>query len=479
MRVSAETVPKTWDEASLASGQVKPPVAGATIKQVPASYYYRMKERVMFRMYPVYSSKAEPPGYLDKLAQCEPEITFDASKLNTEQDWVAAGAQVFRYPISSWPADKAVPYLRGVMERSGIRPARDGTYPQFAIIVPKKGVVLAGFLACATCHTRIQPDGSVIEGAQGTLPDLILGFPPDVKEARAFQRALYRVPWLDKDPIDRVQVMSVDEINAVKAAIPLGVVARHGSSLFTPVQIPDLIGIRDRKYLDHTGLMLHRGIGDLMRYAALNNGTAPAGLDMLADYSGFIPIGNLGSDGDNKLAPPEAMDRYSDAQLFALAKFIYSLTPPPNPNHPSALTQRGEKIFTREGCPGCHTPPLYTSNKLTLATGFTPAAEDLKKYDIFPVSVGTDPDLTLKTRRGTGFYKMPSLKGVWYRSMFGHSGWCATLEDWLNPRRTRDDYVPTGFKPYGAQTYAVKGHPFGLDLSESDRTALISFLKTL
>jgi hypothetical protein len=39
--------------------------------------------------------------------------------------------------------------------------------------------------------------------------------------------------------------------------------------------------------------------------------------------------------------------------------------------------------------------------------------------------------------------------------------------------------VPTGFKPYGAKTFAVKGHPFGLDLSVEDRKALIAFLKTL
>jgi hypothetical protein len=83
------------------------------------------------------------------------------------------------------------------------------------------------------------------------------------------------------------------------------------------------------------------------------------------------------------------------------------------------------------------------------------------------------------TSRGTGYYKVPSLKGVWYRSMFGHSGWCATLEDWLDPRRVRDDYVPTGFKPYGAKTYAVKGHPFGLDLSAEDKKALIVFLNSL
>ena len=136
-------------------------------------------------------------------------------------------------------------------------------------------------------------------------------------------------------------------------------------------------------------------------------------------------------------------------------------------------------MFEREGCAGCHTPPLYTNNKLTLAEGFTPPAGADKKYDILPISVGTDPNLTLKTRRGTGYYKVPSLKGVWYRGMFGHSGWCATLEDWFDPRHVRDDYVPTGFKPYGATTYAIKDHAFGLDLSAEDRKALIGFLKTL
>lgn len=38
-----------------------------------------------------------------------------------------------------------------------------------------------------------------------------------------------------------------------------------------------------------------------------------------------------------------------------------------------------------------------------------------KLCDILGMSVGTDPDLTLKTKRGTGYYKVPSLKGVWYR----------------------------------------------------------------
>ena len=36
-----------------------------------------------------------------------------------------------------------------------------------------------------------------------------------------------------------------------------------------PTKIPDLIGVKDRKYIDHTGTHAHRNIGDLMRYAAL------------------------------------------------------------------------------------------------------------------------------------------------------------------------------------------------------------------
>jgi hypothetical protein len=63
--------------------------------------------------------------------------------------------------------------------------------------------------------------------------------------------------------------------------------------------------------------------------------------------------------------------------------------------------------------------------------------------------------------------------------MFGHSGWCATLEDWFDPMRTHDNYVPTGFKPYGKDTFAVKGHPFGLDLTAEEKKDLIAFLKTL
>ena len=259
----------------------------------------------------------------------------------------------------------------------------------------------------------------------------------------------------------------LDTLVAEREAIPPGVNARPRTSPFNPAQIPDLIGVKDRKYLDHTGLMLHRGIGDLMRYAATNQDA-----DFLARHGEFFPLGSL--------PPPERYrGRFSDAQLYALALYVYSLEPPSNPNLPDAASGKGEQIFHREGCAGCHTAPLYTNNKLTPVEGFAVPEEHSRKYDILPVVVGTDPGLALKTRRGTGYYKVPSLKGVWYRGPFEHSGSVATLEDWFDPKRLREDYTPTGFRGYGVKTRAVKGHQFGLDLSTEDKKALIAFLNTL
>ena len=111
--------------------------------------------------------------------------------------------------------------------------------------------------------------------------------------------------------------------------------------------------------------------------------------------------------------------------------------------------------------------------------GFNVPEDHRQKYDVAWASIGTDPRLTLQTRRGTGYYKVPSLKGVWYRGPFEHNGSIATLEDWFDPRRLRDDYIPTGFSGAGGKARAVKGHTFGLGLSPSDRHALIAFLKTL
>src|ERR1044072_7585271 len=325
------------------------------------------------------------------------------------------------------------------------------------------------------CHTRVLTDGTVVKGAQSNFPfEMAATFSIARKftaeRARAFERIFFDTPWIKDNLLSELDQATLDQLAEWHAAIPPGVLARQGSSPFSPPQIPDLIRVGEGKYLDHTGLQQQRSIADLMRYAAINQGA-----NDLASFAGFIPAAK-----DLRTLPePTSQLRYSDEQLYALALYLYALKPPPNPNPFNAQAARGQKIFEQQGCAACHAPPLYTNNKLTPAEGFEVPAEHFKKFDILPLSIGTDPTLALKTRRGTGYYKVPSLKGVWYRGPFEHNGSIATLEDWFDPARLSETYVPTGFKGYGVRTRAVKGHRFGLGLSAADRQALILFLKTL
>jgi hypothetical protein len=130
----------------------------------------------------------------------------------------------------------------------------------------------------------------------------------------------------------------------------------------------------------------------------------------------------------------------------------------------------------REKCGTCHAPPLYSNNKLIPAGGFEPAPS---VPDVLPVRIGVDPRYTFETHKSTGYYKVPSLKGLWYRGPLGHHGSAASLEDWLDPARIRDDYVPTGYKGYDGKTRSIPGHLFGLALPATERKDLITFLRTL
>ena len=94
---------------------------------------------------------------------------------------------------------------------------------------------------------------------------------------------------------------------------------------------------------------------------------------------------------------------------------------------------------------------------------------------ILNASMGTDPTTPMKTRPGTGFYKVPSLRGVWFPSGFGHRGRPARMEEWFDPARLKDDYVSKGFH---RRAGAIKGHEFGLHLTSEEPHNLIAFLRT-
>ncbi len=477
----AVSIPEFWSDELLHDYELPLASPEYTPRHISRDHYYALPERTLYKSYPIYHPSREPAGYLDTLRTLEPEVAFDSAKLATEADWVAAGRDVFQMPISY---NGPIVFMRMVRdpqwyERHRVPLTPDGVMPFARYVIRRQGDVAVGNASCAMCHTRVMRDGAVVQGAQGNFPfeavtaTTLDGAPPPV--TRLLFQVLVATPWI-RPATERLEAMTPEQFQQALAAVPAGIIVRQRTSLFSPPAIPDLIGIRDRRYLDKSGLGRHRGIADLMRYAAMNQL-----LDVNGNYGGFVP-----NSADGRTVPPPgkgffagSTSRHSDPQLYALAQFIYSLAPPPNPNLSDARAERGQRVFNASGCVRCHTPPLYTSNTLIPADGFTPPADHYKKYDIHDERVGSDPTLTMATRRGTGYYKIPSLKGVWCRGPFEHSGSVATLEDWFNPARRRDDYVPTGFVGAGVKTRAVKGHPFGLSLSAEDRAALIAFLKTL
>ncbi|HYB94771.1 MAG TPA: hypothetical protein VEC39_07345, partial [Vicinamibacterales bacterium] len=460
-------IPEFWSDELLHDYELPLATASATPRHVSRDYYYALPERILYKSYPIYHPSREPAGYLDTLKAAEPQRIFDPAALTTEADWINAGRDVFEMPIDYDGPIVTMEMIRDPQwyERHRVPLTSEGVMPFARYVVRERGRVAVGNLACSMCHTRVMPDGRAILGAQGNFPfdpvtsDTIPPLPPPV--VRLVRNALSAAPW-DPAVSSRLDAMTGAQLQQALAAVPPGVLVRQGTSLFAPPAIPDLIGLRERRYFDKTGLGRHRGIADVMRYAAMNQT-----MDMLGNFGGYIPAA-----ADGKTLPPPgkasfsgAGDRYSDPQLYALAQFIYSLTPPPNPHPFDERAKRGERVFNASGCARCHTPPLYTANKLVPADGFTPPADHYQRFDILDARVGTDPTLTMSTRRGTGYYKIPSLKGVWYRGPFEHNGSVATLEDWFNPARLEADYVPTGWIGPGVKTRAVKGHPFGLNLS--------------
>jgi mono/diheme cytochrome c family protein len=469
-------IPKAWDDKEVESMEVPLAQRDRSPRYMTSAEYYALKVRPIYRSYPMYAKGREPAGYIESLKQKDPEIIFDPAKLHTKEDWIQAGKLVFESETLFRPAPTNSPSAEEVppwhVTSEGILPS---TVPGFRYYIRKKGVLEVGSNACATCHTRPMPDGTSFEGGQGitSRPVAVAAAISTVRNytSEAFQSSVDRawvnfgVPWImSKEEFERslTREQLIRELEASRRSV----FPRQGTSHSHPVRVPSLVGIQDIKYLDATGLVRHRSIGDIMRYAIINEG-----LDTLAHYGDFQP-----SPTGTATFSGEAGTRYSDEQLYALALYIYSLKPPPNPNPFDDQARHGQQIFQQQGCPACHTPPFYTNNMLNPAKGFK-VPDDLRNTDaIMSTSIGTDPTLAMQTRRGTGFYKVPSLRGIWFRTGMGHAGQAETLEEWFDPARLQTDYVPKGFH---LAPGPIEGHEKGLTLSPEDKKALIAFLKTL
>ncbi len=130
---------------------------------------------------------------------------------------------------------------------------------------------------------------------------------------------------------------------------------------------------------------------------------------------------------------------------FALAYYLWQLGAPPEAGAPlDEVETRGEATFTTH-CSACHGAD---------GSAGEPVALEL---------IGTDPAVGLSSERGTGAYRVPSLWLVGDRAQYFHTAGVTSLEDLLDPERLT--HTP--------------GHPFGLNLSDEERVALIAFLRTI
>jgi len=471
-RVGASRI---WDDKALEDWAT--PIAALGVRPnhyTPAEYYSVPGENL--RTYPVYRPDREPLGYWEWLQTQKPQPLVDAAKLRTRQDWIQAGETAFQTVAARGLRTQDREKIKLYRDRKafeGVWTRADGSLLADRWVVTDHGVELRA-TACAGCHARARADGTVFWGApQGALPAGSRDFsllpltgggddePAGIRVWRSFT-----APWAPDERIERLRDApdAAALISAMRPGIP-GVLSRtHGNPYYT-TKIPDLNNLQYSRYMDATATHRLRGPEDVARYAAFISGVDPMEF------------------GKYKILSPEQRHitfRYGDEVLYAIAVYLMSLEPPKNPDPgPPSLIARGRQIFERETCINCHVPPNYSSGKLTLAQGYTVPADHPSQTDIVNVSVGTDPGLATKTRKGTGFYKIPSLRGIWYRPLLLHDGSVASLEEMFDPDRLKPDHVPGGWKGPGVAKRAIPGHPFGLGLNAMDRTALLAFLRSL
>jgi hypothetical protein len=141
---------------------------------------------------------------------------------------------------------------------------------------------------------------------------------------------------------------------------------------------------------------------------------------------------------------------------LALAAYIASLADTLAPlERAEAASALGARVFA-DRCASCHVPPTLTGPPASLA------------------EIGTDPSLGLSLERGTGMYRVPSLRGVGSRGPLLHDASVASISVLFDPAR-----LSPGFSGRLHGAGAIPGHAVGLDLSAPDRGALVAYLEML
>lgn len=320
----------------------------------------------------------------------------------TQEEWVELGRRVFfEYPLRSDPIYSTLVGLEGGLEDSGFI-EDEGSWVGLRLFRRSGGVVTVGN-TCAQCHAGRNPDGTVT----GSLANRQM----DIGAARLLVQGL--TPGSLPPELESTAVADLDRLGPGRGDV-------QSDGQFNPFAFPDMGGLGDMPILQHNATWDQGGVATLAVRCETLFITASA----------------------RRTRIPRVLS-------WALSEFFHSLPAPPPGLEGEAVPEEAEAgalIFDEAGCADCHVPPLYTSDSPVPAT-----------------VVGTDPSATESPSRGTGNYRVPSLRGVAWTAPYLHHGAVSSLEELLDPGRLEEE----------------PGHEFGHDLSAEEKAALIAFLQTI
>ena len=192
-----------------------------------------------------------------------------------------------------------------------------------------------------------------------------------------------------------------------------------------PVRIPDLRPIRDVQFLHHTASFAQRDV-----------------VSLAVRIETLVIVSN-----SRLIRPPREVS-------LGLALYLWSLADRlPKKETLDPVETRGAALFAAQ-CASCHG-----------GAGFGGGA--------VPISdVGTDDHLGLSRDRGTGNYRVPSLRGVSSRGPLLHDASISSVDELLDPARLAPSY-------HGRLGGPVPGHAWGTLLSAEERGAVAAFLRSL
>ena len=253
---ASSSPPRTWDESALQEWAT--PVAGLNVRpsHFSAAEYYRAPIDNL-RTYPVYYPGREPAGYWDMVQSVGPKPLMEPATLSSDAEWARAGKRVFE----EWdvpglrvydPKALAAARRADTFARARVRARPDGTLPDLRWVPTEKGMAL-GLANCASCHTRMMNDGTLLHGAPPNedaspfgpfkmapwaVSPVSLG---DESPGLMFWRS-FGAPWVADDVHASFKTMAPPQVGpVVRSAFAVGVFPRWNGSVYYPTKIPDLI----------------------------------------------------------------------------------------------------------------------------------------------------------------------------------------------------------------------------------------------